>query len=86
MRGLSNFYSDSKKRIRTSYQSKSGLPKGWGTLCLCAGVGWGGGGGNVLVDHTKTSDGCHRDWEGMMWTESKGTKQRDDWNESGCFI
>uniref|UniRef100_A0A7N8WVR6 Syntaxin-binding protein 5-like n=1 Tax=Mastacembelus armatus TaxID=205130 RepID=A0A7N8WVR6_9TELE len=27
MRGLSNFYSDSKKRIRTSYQSKSGLPK-----------------------------------------------------------
>lgn len=26
MRGLSNFYSDSKKRIRTSYQSKSSLP------------------------------------------------------------
>lgn len=37
MRGLSNFYSDSKKRFRTSYQSKSGLTKGWGTLCLCAG-------------------------------------------------
>uniref|UniRef100_A0A8C9X700 Syntaxin-binding protein 5-like n=1 Tax=Sander lucioperca TaxID=283035 RepID=A0A8C9X700_SANLU len=32
MRGLSNLYSDSKKRIRTSYQSKSGLPKGWGTM------------------------------------------------------
>uniref|UniRef100_A0A8C5HXF4 Syntaxin-binding protein 5-like n=1 Tax=Gouania willdenowi TaxID=441366 RepID=A0A8C5HXF4_GOUWI len=30
MRGLSNLYSDSKKRIRTSYQSKSGLPKGRG--------------------------------------------------------
>ncbi|KAF3842940.1 hypothetical protein F7725_001789 [Dissostichus mawsoni] len=27
--------SDSKKRIRTSYQSKSGLTKGWGALCLC---------------------------------------------------
>uniref|UniRef100_W5L680 Syntaxin binding protein 5L n=1 Tax=Astyanax mexicanus TaxID=7994 RepID=W5L680_ASTMX len=27
MRGLSNFYSDSKKRIRTSYQSKSRLPE-----------------------------------------------------------
>lgn len=43
MRGLSNFYSDSKKRIRTSYQSKSSLPKGWGTVCLCAG-NWGGWG------------------------------------------
>uniref|UniRef100_A0AAZ3P2C5 Syntaxin-binding protein 5-like n=1 Tax=Oncorhynchus tshawytscha TaxID=74940 RepID=A0AAZ3P2C5_ONCTS len=28
MRGLSHFYSDSKKRIRTSYQSKSGHPQG----------------------------------------------------------
>lgn len=42
MRGLSNFYSDSKKRIRTSYQSKSGLPKGWGTLCVCLCVCAGG--------------------------------------------
>lgn len=42
MRGMSNVYSDSKKRIRTSYQSKSGLRKGWGTLCLCAAGGGGG--------------------------------------------
>lgn len=37
MRGLSNFYSDSKKRIRTSYQSKLSSPEGWDTQCLCAG-------------------------------------------------
>lgn len=37
MRGLSNFYSDSKKRIRTSYQSKLSSPVDWDTQCLCAG-------------------------------------------------
>ena len=43
MRGLSNFYSDSKKRIRTSYQSKSGLPtvKAGGIQCVCT-IGMGG--------------------------------------------
>lgn len=36
MRGLSNLYSDSKKRIRTSYQSKSGLRKvKAGENCVC---------------------------------------------------
>lgn len=51
MRGLSNFYSDSKKRIRTSYQSKSGLPEGWGTVSVCVGGmgGWVDGWGRRII-------------------------------------
>lgn len=76
MRGLSNFYSDSKKRIRTSYQSKSSLTKGWGTVLMCAGRGWGSAFGEIYIR-------VERDRE-ETW--SKGTNRGDDWNESGFFI
>lgn len=64
MRGLSNFYSDSKKRIRTSYQSKSGLPKGRGSRCMCVGV-WVG----VLMDIVR-----HDVWSRLLPQELTRTR------------
>uniref|UniRef100_A0A3Q3SDN5 Syntaxin binding protein 5L n=1 Tax=Mastacembelus armatus TaxID=205130 RepID=A0A3Q3SDN5_9TELE len=73
MRGLSNFYSDSKKRIRTSYQSKSGLPKGvWGTLCVFAG---GMGGGNALVEPVRRENSFSRSRSSSVSSIDRDTKE-----------
>ncbi|CAB1329129.1 unnamed protein product, partial [Coregonus sp. 'balchen'] len=83
MRSLSHFYSDSKKRIRTSYQSKLGLPQGKET-------GKGDMRTRRLVRETRRQGdkGIRNQGDketGRQEDYGKGTYQRDDWNDIDSY-